>query len=211
MANTANILNRYGGTLKNNLNNILCEDSETHADNLENSRVKLTDIVSQSHSRYLNDDDIVNFCKEKRNELTIFNLNVQSLNAKFAEIKVMIETLKNQNLKYSVLAFQETWLSEVSDTSLFQLEGYKMIHLGYICSSHSGLALYISDEFDFKVLPLYNKNNLWEGLFIEISRDSSSKKVVIGNIYRPPGGQNQQFQQFMDELNNVISGFDISN
>ena len=98
MANTANILNRYGGTLKNNLNNILCEDSETHADNLENSRVKLTDIVPQSHSRYLNDDDILDFCKEKMNEQTIFNLNVQFLNAKFSEIKIMIETLKNQNL-----------------------------------------------------------------------------------------------------------------
>ena len=43
---------------------------------------------------------------------------------------------------------QETWLSEASYISLLALANYNLISQGIICSSHGGLAIYLTKKYD---------------------------------------------------------------
>ena len=50
------------------------------------------------------------------------------------------------------------------------------------------------------------KSNIWEGQFIEIYVDSMCpKKIILGNIYRPPRDINENYRQFIDEFTTVLA------
>ena len=50
------------------------------------------------------------------------------------------------------------------------------ISVGKTCSAHGGLAIYLNDEMNYKILNLYEQSNIWEGQFIEVRKLSSSKE-----------------------------------
>ena len=54
----------------------------------------------------------------------MLSLNCQSLKAKLDEIKIKIETFKNNGCEISAFCLQETGLDEESDTPLFQIDEY---------------------------------------------------------------------------------------
>ena len=90
------------------------------------------------------------------------------------------------------------------DVSLFQLEGYNLISQGYICSTHGGLAMYLRDSFNYKTLDIYNKSDIWEGKFIEISSNLLQKNIILGNIYRPPRDITDNYNLFISQLTPVL-------
>ena len=47
--------------------------------------------------------------------------NIQSINAKFDQLRIILEGLERQNCEFSAICLQETWLSEASDISLLAL------------------------------------------------------------------------------------------
>ena len=60
----------------------------------------------------------------------------------------------------------------------------------------------------YKILNLYERSNidpLWEGQFIEICKVTSSKKLIIGNIYRPPNNTTGNYNYFTEELSRVLA------
>ena len=119
-------------------------------------------------------------------DFSIISLNCQSLTEKADSLKVLIVNI-NARCKLSAICLQETWLSSESDTSLFELRGYNFVSVGQFCSAHSGLGIYISDDYNFKVMNMHEQSMLWVGMFVEISGQSlNDKKIMLGNIYRPP-------------------------
>ena len=70
--------------------------------------------------------------------------------------------------------------------SLFKIDGYNLISQGKKCSAHGGLAIYLNDNLNYKSLTLYDKSDIFEAQFIEISGSDIHKPVIIGNMYRPP-------------------------
>ncbi len=57
------------------------------------------------------------------------------------------------------------------------------------------------------------KSNIWEGQFIEIYEDSRlmcAKKIILGNIYRPPRDINENYRQFIDEITTVLAKLERS-
>ena len=50
-----------------------------------------------------------------------------------------------------------------------------------ICSAHGGLAIYLSSQYKFKSINMYENSDIWEGQFMKLQK----KSVIIGNIYRP--------------------------
>ena len=54
----------------------------------------------------------------------ILSLNTQSINAKFDAFVAFLEIAKQQNVYFHAICLQETWLSENSDLSLLQLNGF---------------------------------------------------------------------------------------
>ena len=161
-------------------------------------------------SPYYDFDGFIEVSKSKKKVFSLITLNCQSLNAKFTELNLFLQEIINSSCHIDALCLQETWLSDNSDTSLFDIDGYTLISKGKASSRHGGVAIYLSDNFCFKILPFESRSNIWDGLFIEIHETvdhviGNKKKLIIGNIYRPPRNRVDNYQTFIEEINEIMS------
>ena len=160
------ILENFGGVDANSLCQLLNNTYDNdHPDDEPN-------IVQMSS--YYDDDSLNNLFRDKRNSFCILSLNCQSINAKFDQLNIKVQQLKGNGYEFSAICLPETWLSSDSDTSLFKIDGYNLISQGKMCSSHGGLAIYVSD---FSTIDLNINSQIWEGQIIEIANIES-----IGNV-----------------------------
>ena len=103
------------------------------------------------------------------------------------------------------ICLQETWLSDDSDSSRLQIDGYQLISQGKTCTSHGGLVIFLSTIFNFIYSRSYVKSTIWEARFIEIPIDRKGKRtLVLGNVYRPPRDLNENYQTCIDEFTPVL-------
>ena len=84
---------------------------------------------------------------------TIMSLNCQSLNAKFSNIKLMLDVFAEFNKPIQVLCLQETWFenSDLIDMGQFHIDDYHLITKNRHASNHGGLAFYIHKNWTFKI------------------------------------------------------------
>ena len=92
-----------------------------------------------------------------------------------------MDQLKQNNILFSALCFQETWFSDSMD----QIENYICISRGKLCSEHGGLAVYLHQNYNFENLDLFINSEIWEAQFINLN-NRNGKTIVLGNVYRPP-------------------------
>ena len=105
-------------------------DLLNNVQDLENSISIISDLL------YVETKDIVDYLKPLRNTFSVLDLNIQSFNAKFYQISVLLDDLAEHNLEPSTICRQETWLdSNLSTASLFNLDNYVSIPLGATYSS----------------------------------------------------------------------------
>ena len=113
---------------------------------------------------------------------TIMSLNCQSLNAKFSNIKLMLDIFAEFNKPIQVLCLQETWLenSDLIDMVQFHIDDYHLITKNRYASNQSGLAFYIHKNWNFKL-----KDDIIDSPFWDITDpvDPLKVKFTIGNIY----------------------------
>ena len=102
------------------------------------------------HSLYFDNEEFIQFSVDKRNQFTMFSLNIQSINAKFAQLQIFLKKLYDKSCHFDVLCLQETWLNEKSCFSLFDIEDYNFIPQSSLCSAHGGLAFYLHKKYVFK-------------------------------------------------------------
>ena len=152
------------------------------------------------HSPYIDDLNLKELLKDKKDSFTILSSNMASLRCKFDEFEIFINDLKEQGNEFSVICIQESWISETDDISLLQLKGYNCISQGKYCSSRGGLLIYIKECFAYTVVSGYKKFDDWESQIIEITGSNLSKKLVLGNIYRPPRGNINDYSTFIEEF-----------
>lgn len=188
------ILRYFGGVENNNLiNKISSQDDE------QEPQVYV-------HSPYFDSSNILDALLPLRDEFTILSLNVQSLNAKFANLLLFLEHLRSHGFEFSCICLQETWLHNDSNLSLLQIKDYVCISQGNFCSSHGGLLIYLNAKFKHKVLNLYTGSDIWEGQFIEINGKSLNKKIILGNIYKPPRGNTiENIQSFINDITPIMN------
>ncbi len=53
----------------------------------------------------------------KRDNFCILSTNIESINAKFGELEVFVQQLREQNFEFIAICIQETWLSVKDDYS----------------------------------------------------------------------------------------------
>ena len=207
MDNDDLLLSHYGGLKQNSLNHILNPDNENDIFS-EDDFMKIIKL-----SPYLNIDEFKLFCKKDKKDFTIMSINIglQCLNAKFEQLELFLADLKLHHSELSVICVQETWLAEGADLTLYQLDGYDLITEGFMSSTHGGLAIYVNSMFNYTSLSLFNGSNIWEGQFLEISKHDLNKKIIIGNLYRPPRDINNNYQTFINEFNTMLTSLDRSN
>ena len=136
----------------------------------------------------------------------IRNLNTESIRSKFDTLVCLVDHLKDQNIEISAIALQETLLNENADTCLFELPGYHLISQGSICSTKGGLFIYLHKQFDYILRNLYSKSVWHEALYVDVTGNSLNRTITIGNIYRPPRGNNNNnsVRHFLSEFSPVL-------
>ena len=112
-----------------------------------------------------------------------------------------------------IITLQETWLDMYNDLSLFQLDGFEMVHLDKRISNHGGLIIYINKEnYSYTTLDIIPQSDVFEGLFIEIrDKQYMSHKYIIGNIYRPPHDSIIELDTFINEFTQITTTFQSLN
>lgn len=155
-------------------------------------------------SKYYNDDNFISMMSNKTNPFTVLSMNIQSINAKFDELKIYIEILKKNGISYNAICIQESWLRNDTNTTLYDLEGYNLISKGSRVTSHGGLAIYLKQEYTYEFVDLNIESDIWENVFIKINDEKIKRKIILGNVYRPPVNINENFQQFINEFTNVL-------
>ena len=90
---------------------------------------------------------------------------------------------------------------------MFNIPGYQLITQGHSCRTHSGLIIFLADSYSYLIKSIHRGSQLWDGLFKEVTPESLSKKIVIGNLYRPPhfDNNNETIKHFCQELVPIIS------
>ena len=78
-------------------------------------------------TKYFNFDDMREFLIKHKNLLTIFSLNIESMNTKYDEFKILIESLAEKDAFISVICIQEAWLTKNSEPKQFELQHYNML------------------------------------------------------------------------------------
>ena len=162
-----------------------------------------------TNSLYYDNDSFIKLFKNLGNSFTIISLNCQSLYAKLDDLKAYLETLAMSDCEVSAICLQETWIKDSENNNLLQLNGYNFIGISSTCSLHGGVGIYLSKSYDYKILNINDKNNIWDGLFIEITNANNNlgKNLIIGNIYRPPRENIDNYQIFINDLNKVFNEF----
>ena len=127
------------------------------------------------------------------------------MNAKFDQLHVFVQQLRQNNNEFSAICLQESWLSNEADTSQYQLEGYTLILQGKTCCQHGGLVIYLNNKFNFKKRTLDEESQIYEKQFLEITRKNCTYKLILGNIYRPTCDLNDNYLLFNKELGLILS------
>ena len=109
--------------------------------------------------------------------------------------------------KISVICLQETWLAADSDTSLFQLDGYNLIHKAKSYSAHGDVAIYLHKDYEYEIINTHSGSNIWDGIFtkITINYNNIKKKIILGNTYRPPRPTVENILTYIQELNQIMN------
>ena len=51
---------------------------------------------------------------------------------------------------------------------------------------------------------MFENSNIWEGQFLEITYQTMTKTIILGNVYRPPKDINENYQTFIGEFANTL-------
>ena len=128
------------------------------------------------------------------------------MNAKFDKFKALLNELSNDDFEFSAICIQGTWLGGTKPSMcLYELENYVSIPLGATCSSHSGLVIYLHQNYQYIVRDLYSSNKNWEGQFIDVFGNGLKQKITLCNIYRPPRDRNDDIELFINDLAPIIA------
>ena len=163
---------------------------------------------SIKHSPYYYSDDFIEIYASEQKGFSYMSLNCQSLNAKLSQIKLLIEKFITSNATIQAIALQETWCSRDSDMSMYHIPNYQLISTGHHASTKGGLAIYLHDNWAYKIIDTNENSELWERQIIEIfdPNDTTKSHIILGNVYRPPRNSRLELDTFLEEFNDTLHG-----
>ena len=113
------------------------------------------------HSRYYNDTDFINTLNQSHHKLSILNLNFQSSDAKFDQLKWFLAQANTTN-PISITTLQESWYDSKTDMNFFNLQGYNMVYEFSRLSKHGGLITYIHNSCSYVKSDIEINSNFFE-------------------------------------------------
>ena len=190
-----NVLNRYGGRIQNDLNEILGHIGEDDP----------SDVLAYPTTNYVDIEGLKAYLYTYK-DFIVLSINIQCINAKFNELVALLNDICSNNNNLSTICIQETWLGDNDDTSPVELNGYKLIPQGKRCSEHGGLFIYLNTIYEHKMKIIDTQCTSWEFQCIDIYGGDLSEHITLCNVYRPPKtGVNRVLTQFKDEFRILLT------
>ncbi len=187
------------------LHSILCTDDWSHVIANEDFRNYLrmmnsSELLDNLNFKYVTDSQFNSYLGNLRNniELSLFHLNVRSLNSKHRSLCQFLELLE---VNFDVIVLTEIWAYNI-DFYLNILEGYTFYYELPKSSKIGGVGIYVKDSLSHQQLSDYNiaaSDIQVENVWLEINKNRT--KYIIGGIYRHP---NQRIDGFQDALEVVL-------
>ena len=157
----------------------------------------LNHIKNAINSPYKTEISINDSLIQQNSSLKMIHFNIRSLRKNFNHLT---EFLNLFNFNYDIIAITETWLKE-SDINNFDIPGYNVQHLYRQTKPGGGVAIYLKDHISFNLIAnLTTCTDIAENLFLSI--DINHKVYKIGVVYRPPGRDINEFNQYFDAILN---------
>jgi hypothetical protein len=130
---------------------------------------------------------------------SILHLNIRSLPRNGSNLS---DFLDNLEMKFSVVALSETWLSH-NTLNLYDIENYNGEHLYRKNRTGGGVSIFVREEISYSQrTDLSVFNEILESIFIEIPKHNinTDKDVLVGVVYRPPNTDISEFNQLLSEI-----------
>ena len=114
------------------------------------------------------------FSDDPNNEVKTFTcspyIDIEGLTLLLSRYKdAFVCELNNNDIQFDAICLRETWLFTDQDSALFNIPGYQLINQGKSCSSHSGLIIFLSNDYYYSIRSSHNDSKLWDGMFIEVN------------------------------------------
>jgi endonuclease/exonuclease/phosphatase (EEP) superfamily protein YafD len=141
------------------------------------------------------------------NRVSILSINIQSLSAKFGELKEFINMLECKNCSPDIILLQEIW--QINNEKLFELPNYHP--LVFKCRANAkggGVGIYIKSLHKFKINTCaIFWERIVESILVDVTIDGQS--FTVGSLYRcinhPSLSAKEQFSEFIDLLSNLLN------
>lgn len=119
-------------------------------------------------------------------EFNVAHINPGSLKSHLSELNSIIA-----NTEISAICVSETWYLPKHNNKLVSLPGINLIRHERVVNQNNptgkqcggGVAIYLRDKFNFRILKKSRVNALSEYLFIEVLLD---QRLFLGTVYNPP-------------------------
>ena len=158
--------------------------------------------------KYFSENDFIDKCSNWKN-LKFLSWNIQSLRAKFEQLKDYVDFLKDKKVQIDIIALQETFT--ILDPEMYKLDDYELIYINRK-SRGGGVGFYLKKGIKYKILKdiSYFEDRLFESLTIQI--EYNSKKFILSCVYRPNTPiqgmtSNDQLISFIDKFYTKKDGY----
>ena len=80
-------------------------------------------------------------------------------------------------------------------------------------SSHGGFIMYLSKKWHYSIKTCDTTSKIWERQIVEIINPNAShrRKIIVGNIYRPPNNSRENFKIFINGFKDTLLEFYANN
>ena len=197
------ILREYGGMNNNSLSMLLNEYDDTTDGHSYENMIR--------NSPYFDETSFSDFVKDKHDNFTVLSTNIESAHAKFNELLIYVEQLRDINFEFSVICLQESWLEKDTDISHLQIKGYTCIPKYSSIGRKGGLITYLNDRYTYKIKINHDASTLWEGQFLEISGNGLNKRIILGIIYRRPRDLIENYNIFINDISTILRSLEHLN
>ena len=113
------------------------------------------DINLINYSAYFSNNEFSGVLTQNNSNLSILNLNCQSINAKFDKLQIFLRCINNDLNPIHVITLQESWGTANVDMKPFDLPDYTMLYDDSRLSKHGGLLSYVHHLFAFDLGNMY--------------------------------------------------------
>ena len=138
-------------------------------------------------------------------DFRVMHYNIRSMPKNFESFKMKLAELDDEGFNFDFILLCETFLSD-KNYKLFNIDGYSKIEKHRKTMQHGGVALFISNSYQFKVredLSIFNEGQ-FESIFIEVSMNNE-KSIIVGEIYRVPNSDQKEFLESYDKIVSIVT------